>query len=1012
MPALTRTEAEARARLLTVHRYTVHLDLTGGDEEFGSRTEIGFTAREGADTFVELKPSTLHRAVLDGRPLDPATLTDGRLPLTLTSGEHTLLIEADMRYSRTGEGLHRFTDPADGETYVHSQAFLDQAQRIFACFDQPDLKAVFDVQAAVPAGWTALGNSVGAEPCKDIWEFEPTPPLSTYLFALAAGPWHSVRTEHANLPFGLHCRRSLAAHLDAAELFEITRRCFDRYAQLFAEPYPFDSYDQIFVPEFNGGAMENPGLVAYKEAFLFRSEPTPYERGYRAKTLAHEMAHMWFGDMVTMRWWDDLWLNESFADLMAYEVTGAWPEFTVHRKTWGYDADQRSSTHPVAPAAVPDTAAALLNFDGISYAKGASALRQLSVWLGESTFRAGVDAHLTRHRFGNASLADLVDTLTEVSGRDVRTWAEAWLRTTGVDTIRAEWAPEGPSGTWPGREPDGVTATGTRVSEGAASVAEPTSERAGGARRGGPGGVAPGCALWGDGSAPEPAPERAGGAREGELGGVAAGGGRVGEGVTSVPEPTPVRAGGARRGGPGGVAPGCALWGDGSSSEPAPECARGACEGEPDGVVPGCPRGRIGSVGTGGLDRVTSVGGRVADGAAFVPERTPGAGAAAGEGEPDGVASGCPRGHIGSARTDGTDADATLAVRSTGARPHRLALGLYDYDDRSRLVLRERILAEPGGTYDLVRRPVLLLPNDGDLTYAKVRLDAGSWAAVTASLSSIEDPGTRAVLWTVARDLVRDGELPPTAYLELVARHLPYESDPVLTESVLGFARTTVADQYVNPGQRPAALAALADVSRALLGTDRHAAALRTLIDSTSADELPDVPEGDLELRWRALLRRCVLGAADEKEIDALEADDRTAAGREGAGRCRAALPGRAAKEAAWRALFGDELPVPLLAATGQGFWQPEQADVTEEFAPRWFDAATALAERRGPAVAAALARHTFPAHTASAAVLGAGERWLERGNPAPALRRGVTDRLDDLRRAVSVRGPGGGAAP
>ena len=257
MPALTRAEAEARARLLTVHRYTVHLDLTGGREEFHSRTEIGFTAREAADTFVELKPATLHRAVLDGQPLDPITLTDGRLPLTLAPGEHTLLVEADMRYSRTGEGLHRFTDPADGETYVHSQAFLD-------------------------------------------------------------------------------------------------------------------------------------------------SEPTPYERGYRTRTVAHEMAHMWFGDLVTMRWWDDLWLNESFADLMAYEVTGDWPEFAVHRKTWGYDADQRPSTHPVAPSSVPDTAAALLNFDGISYVKGASALRQLSAWLCESTFRTGVDTHPARHRFGNA----------------------------------------------------------------------------------------------------------------------------------------------------------------------------------------------------------------------------------------------------------------------------------------------------------------------------------------------------------------------------------------------------------------------------------------------------------------------------------------------------------------------------------------------------------------------------------------------------------------------------------
>ncbi|WP_030039473.1 aminopeptidase N, partial [Streptomyces resistomycificus] len=456
MSVLTRDEAQTRARLLDVHRYTIDLDLTTGDDTFDSRTVIRFTVRadqDDTDTFFEVKPAELRSVTLDGQPLDPETLDENRLPLkNLAPGEHELRVDAAMRYSRTGEGMHRFTDPTDGETYLYTQLFMDDVQRVFAAFDQPDLKAVFDLSVQAPEGWSVLANGITEHLGDGRWKAATTPLISTYLVAVAAGPWHSVRTEHRGLPFGIHCRRSLAPYLDVDtdELFEITRQCYDRYHEKFEEPYPFDSYDQAFVPEFNAGAMENPGLVTFRDDFVYRSAVTDTERQTRAMVIAHEMAHMWFGDLVTLRWWDDIWLNESFAEYMGYQTlteatrfTDTWTEFGVARKAWGYDADQRPSTHPVAPDpdAVPDTASALLNFDGISYAKGASALRQLVTWLGEKDFLAGINTHFARHRFANATLADFIDSLASGTDRDVHAWADAWLRTTGVDTLTPTVAP-------------------------------------------------------------------------------------------------------------------------------------------------------------------------------------------------------------------------------------------------------------------------------------------------------------------------------------------------------------------------------------------------------------------------------------------------------------------------------------------------------------------------------------------------------------------------------------------
>lgn len=831
MSVLMRDEAQTRAQFLDVQRYTIDLDLTAGEETFDSRTLIRFTARTDGDTFVEIKPATLRSISLDGQPLDPADLDGNRFPLTaLTSGEHELRVDAAMRYSRTGEGMHRFTDPTDNETYVYTQLFMEDVQRVFAAFDQPDLKSVFALTVTAPEGWTVLGNGIARRADDGRWTLAPTPPISTYLVAVAAGPWHSVTTEHAGLPFGIHCRASLAPHLDAdaEEILDITRACFDRFQEKFDEPYPFDSYDQAFVPEFNAGAMENPGLVTFRDEFVYRSAVTATERQTRGMVIAHEMAHMWFGDLVTLAWWDDIWLNESFAEYMGYQTlaeatpyTDTWVDFGVARKSWGYDADQRPSTHPVAPdpAAVPDTASAMLNFDGISYAKGASALRQLVAWLGEKDFLAGINAHFARHKFGNATLADFIDNLASATDHDVHAWADEWLRTTGVDTL------------------------------------------------------------------------------------------------------------------------------------------------------------------------------------------TP---------------------HI-------TEADTSwsLTVGHQGSRPHRIAVGTYDHaiDTQSgpdRLVLRDRfdvtVPQDDAPTTRPGRRPALVVLNDSDLTYAKVRLDPDSWNTVLSSLSGIPDALTRAVVWNTARDMVRDGELDPATYIEAARTHLPHESDLALHQGVLTFANTQIAGRYLSPEDRPAALTALTALCRDLIRRTEDGSnpglrlvAVRHLIDAATQPDaiqgwltdgtVPGGPELDAELRWRVLTRLAVLGAVDETAIAAELDQDPSATGQEGAARCRAALPTPEAKAAAWQAMFTDDsLSNYLFIAVAQGFWQPEQAELVSAYVPRYYPEATQLAVRRGPAIAEAAGRYAFPAYAVDANSLHLGERALTDQALIPALRRKLTDQIDDLRRALAVR--------
>ncbi|MCL7460136.1 aminopeptidase N [Micromonospora echinofusca] len=830
MPSLTRVEATARGAAITVESYQVDLDLTGGGERFRSDVTIRFRAVPGAQTFVEVQPAKLLAVRLDDRDVDPATLVDNRLPLTGLAATNTLTVSAEMAYSNTGEGMHRFVDPADGETYLYAMSFLDNAQRIFAAFDQPDLKAPVTLSVTAPPHWVVAANGqLAATPRPGRWEFAPTAPLATYFVSLIAGPWHVRRGEHDGIPLGVYCRRSLAEHLDAdaEEILTVTGQCLDRFHQLFAERYPFGKYDQAFVPEFNAGAMENPGLVTFRDDYVFRSAVTDTEREQRATTIAHEMAHMWFGDLVTMRWWDDLWLNESFAEYLGTRVTAeatrfdrAWTTFALRRKAWGYAADQRPSTHPVAPEEVADAAEGLLNFDGISYAKGASVLRQLVAWLGDDAFLAGLNAHFAKHRFGNATLADLLGSLATSAGRDLSGWAERWLRSAQVDTLRAE-----------------VTVDA-----------------------------------------------------EGRYTEVAIG--------QSAPDSHPV------------------------------------------------------------------------------------------------------------------------------LRPHRIGVGRYAADGS---VVRVEVDLDPdadGGRTVLTGmagEPAarLLLPNDGDLTFAKIRLDPASADAVPLVLPGLADPLARALLWGEALDAATDGERPVAGLVALIAAALPAETEVIIAEDVLALSRSLV-DRYLDPSAREAALAQVAAACRRLLdgapagGSLQLAAARGWIAASTDAEGLAgwlagrDVPPGlavDAELRWALLLRLVVLGAAGAAEIAAEATADPSAAGAERAARCRAALPDPAAKRAAWEIVVSNtELSNRLVEATAEGFWQPEQAELTAGYVARYFAEMPAAARSRTPWVADQVAKLAFPRYAVAQPTREAAAALLARDDVTPGLRRVVTDADDDLRRALVAR--------
>ena len=458
---ITRAETSHRAELLAVRSYSIVLDLTCGDKVFRSTSVIDFDCTEpGAATYVDLVAETVHEITLNGLAIDPADAwAQGRIALTGLAARNELRVVADCAYTADSKGMHRAVDSADGRVYCYTNCEPADARRVYANFEQPDLKAAFTFEVIAPAHWTVLSNQPAPEPEptgpgataeKAVWHFPPTPRISTYLTVIVAGEYHIETDTHTTpggqvIPLGVACRQSLASHLEADDMFTVTKQGLDYYTEVFDGPYPFEKYDQVFVPEFSAGAMENAGCVTFSERLLFRSKVTDTMYELRAMVILHEMAHMWFGDLVTMKWWDDLWLNESFADFSAAlasaegtRFTDAWTTFSGSRKTWGYMQDQLPTTHPIA-GDVPTLSEAIANFDGISYAKGASVLKQLAAYIGRDSFFAGIRAYFAEHHHANATLASLLAALEQSSGLSLGDWSKAWLQTAGPNTLRSEF---------------------------------------------------------------------------------------------------------------------------------------------------------------------------------------------------------------------------------------------------------------------------------------------------------------------------------------------------------------------------------------------------------------------------------------------------------------------------------------------------------------------------------------------------------------------------------------------
>ncbi len=812
MPSLTVGEATVRSRSLRVRSYDVHLDLTRGATHFGSRTVIEFASLDHQDTFVEIAGAELVDVHLNQLRVDPE-LRNGRLHLTGLRDDNVLVVEVTMPYSRDGEGLHRSVDREDGLTYVYAATFLDNAPRVFACFDQPDLKAPYRLTVTAPEEWTVLSNGRGSQLSPGTWSFAETPPLPSYLVTVVAGPYHSVLTEHDGIQLGLHCRRSLARYLDqdAAELFDMTRRCFDEYHRLFGIRYPFGDYHQAFVPEFNGGAMENPGCVAFRDDMVFRAAATDSERAARAVTIAHEMAHMWFGDLVTMTWWDDLWLNESFADYMGYRVTAdvtrfadVFLDFGLIRKPWGMAADQRSSTHPVAGNGVADTGTALNDFDGISYAKGAAVLRQLRTFLGDESFLGGVTDHLTRHAYGNARLADLLDSWERVSGVELAAWSDAWLRTAGLDTL---------------------------------------------------------------------------------------------------------------------------------------EC-------------------RIGAAG---------------------PEIL---------------------------RLDGSQPPAD--------RPHALTVAHVPESGvpgAAAVVVTEAVTPVVLSTYDGTG---LLIPDSGDETWAKLRLDPDSLGRTASMLPEIDDPVARTALWGAVREGLLDGHVTPDLFLDILESALPHESDMVV-ETLLGRSVHAWLGTYLAGADHRDRIAGLAAklLAQAEPGSNRQLLTVRLLIDVTSDVDLlqgwrgDTGPEGlvvDDDFRWRVLRALAEAGHAGVDDITALSHRDPSSQGALHALASTASIPDPATKAEVWdRLVRDDSLRNYEAFALAQHFFRPGQTGLTAAYVGRYFQEIPATSTFRQGSMAEHVALLAYPRLAVDASTVAAAESCLA-GELDSAVRRPIADRTDDLRRLLEAR--------
>ncbi|HEX3823568.1 MAG TPA: aminopeptidase N [Mycobacteriales bacterium] len=830
---LTRDEAHERARLLNVASYDVHLDLSMAIDEpsiFRSASTVTFSCSEAdADTHLDITADRILAATLNGEPIDiDANFTGQRLALRPAAGDNVLHVVANCVYSRTGEGLHRFVDPVDKEVYLYSQFETFDAHRMFACFDQPDLKATFAFTVDAPEAWRVLSNL----PCTQEGErrvFATTPRQSTYITAIVAGAYTGLDAVHDGIPLGVYCRKSLAEHLDADAIIEVTEQGFDAFHALFDYRYPWPKYDQVFVPEFNMGAMENAGCVTITEDYVFRSRTTDaaYER--RAVTVLHEMAHMWFGDLVTMGWWDDLWLNESFAEFVSTHVTAestrwtdAWTSFCTVEKTWAYRQDQLPTTHPIA-ADIVDIEAVITNFDGITYAKGASVLKQLAHWVGNDAFFAATRDYFRRHAYSNTTLQDLLDALTQSSGRDLSSWSKEWLQTAGVNTLQTRFDVDA----------DGAFSSFVVVQE-----------------------------------APEDYP--------------------------------------------------------------------------------------------------------------------------------------------------------TL-------RSHRLRIGLFDRIDGELVRIHQVEIDVAGETTEVpelvgVKQPSLVLLNDDDLTYAKIRLDERSWRTLLDAIGEFPEPLARTLCWSAAWDMTRDAEVGAGDYLDLVLAGIAQETDVGIIQSLLRLASQAI-DPYGDPSQRETRRIRLAERAFQLLdasepGSDCQLAFVRAAAANATTDEqlarVAGLLEGnatlpglaiDTELRWTLLRQLVSTGRRGEAEIEAeLDRDD-TAAGRRHALTLRAARPSAEAKAEAWRLVVEqDDLPNADQAAIVAGFQNFTQRELLAPYVAKYFDAVEAIYRDRTAEMAQDILTGLYPYSASNQATVDRTDAYLREAQPGPALRRILLEARDGLARALRAQ--------
>lgn len=850
---ISRDEANLRSRQLRTASYETLVDLSGKlpDGTPLPRPEANFvsttTARFHSIACVvnaNLIADEIIQATLDGEPV-PAHAFDGEhLTLELQEGDHELVVTAVMRFSRTGEGLHRFVDPADDSTYLYTQFEVADARRMYVTFEQPDLKAAFKLSVIAPQHWTVLSNAPAVDPVPTSealarWDFPATSRISTYITALVAGEFKSVfdvytREDGSQIPLSIHVRSSLADHLDADRIFETTKRGFAVFEEHFGRQYPFDDYAQIFVPEFNFGAMENAGCITFRDEYIFRSRQTSASYEARDNTILHEMAHMWFGDLVTMVWWDDLWLNESFAEWASHfaqdeirarygDRANPWATFSNSRKTWAYRQDQLPSTHPIA-ADMVDLEAVELNFDGITYAKGASALRQLVAFVGKDDFLAGVRAYFAKHAFGNTQLPDLLAELEVASGRDLSFFASQWLQTAGVNTIAGDW--------------DETDDTFRRFA----------------------------IRQW--------------------------------------------------------ASP---LW-------------------------------------------------------------------------------------------------PTL-------RQHRIAVGLYNLVE-GRLTRTDRIeLDIDGESTDVPElvgkpRPDLLLLNDDDLSYTKIRLDPRSLATLIGNIHLLDDDLARALAWGATWDLTRDGELSASDYVDLVLRGVGIETDLTAVTALLTQARLAVdyysprADRKDLSSRFTAGLAQL--LKDAAAGSDHQLAFARAL--ALSIDEGPgadvlkawlageEVPEGlalDADLRWRLLTELARVGEIGEDEIAAELATDKTTTGAEKAAGARAARKDADAKAVAWQAATQEDIPNETHFQIVSQFWQLDQDDILAPYADAYLDVVGAIGEQKGrwATASSTIRQHIlgmlFPRPLADRAFIDKLDAFLADRELPDSVKRLVLERRDDALRAL-----------